>query len=437
MYNFKLVFLIGFLFFGALTFSACNKNEIEVETEKITEKTIIQRVSANGKIQPEVDVKISPDVSGEIIRLAVKEGDEVSKDQLIAVINPDIYQSAYNRAEAGVNNAKANLANSKARLVQAEARWKNAKLNFDRNKNLVETEVISQAEFDAIEAEYEVAKAEVDAARETVLGADYSVRSAAATLNEAQENLRRTTIYAPIDGTIAGLKVEQGERVVGTAQMAGTEMLRVANLNVMEVRVDVNENDIVKVHLGDTAEVEVDAYLGRKFKGVVTEIGNAANVPAGAAQVSTDQVTNFLVKVRLLSESYFDLIDEKKGKLYPFLPGMSATVDIRTAKVENVIAVPVEAVTLRKPKSENAEDENLSATEKLLSKSVVSEDAKTCVFILDENGTAKLKFIETGIQDNNYIQVKTGLEVGAEVIKGPFNTVSRKLEGGENVVVKN
>ncbi|MGY6561595.1 MAG: efflux RND transporter periplasmic adaptor subunit [Luteibaculaceae bacterium] len=413
-----------------LVLAACNSSKIEVETETIQLRTVIQKVSANGKIQPQVDVKISPDVSGEIIELTVKEGDAVEKDQLIAVINPDIYQSAYNRAEAGVNNAKANLANSKARLVQAEARYTTTKINYDRNKALLKQEVISQADFEQLEAEYFVAKAEVDAAKETVIGAQFSVKSADATLNEAAENLRRTKIYAPITGTIAGLKVEQGERVVGTAQMAGTEMLRVANLNKMEVRVDVNENDIVKVHLGDTAEVEVDAYLNRKFLGIVYEIGNAANLPAGAAQLSTDQVTNFLVRVKLLPESYTDLIDSVRGKVHPFLPGMSATVDIKTKRLDNVIAVPVESVVLRNPK---LQDVSLTATEKMLAKQ--SEDSKTAVFVL-RNGLAELEFIETDIQDNNYIVVKSGINENDVVIKGPFNVVNRKLTGGEKVSIK-
>jgi len=414
---------------------ACNKDELKVETEKTELRNIVQIVSANGKIQPEIDVKISPDVSGEIMQLAVKEGEEVQKGQLIAVINPDIYQSAYSRAEAGLNNAKANLANAKARLVQAEARWNNAKASYDRNKNLVNTGVISQAEFDQIEAEYLVAKAEVDAAKETVIGSEYSVKSAEASRNEAQESLRRTTIYAPITGTIAGLKVEQGERVVGTAQMAGTEMLRVANLNTMEVRVDVNENDIVKVHLGDTADIEVDAYLGRKFQGLVTEIGNAANNTAGAAQVSTDQVTNFLVNIRLIQSSYQDLIDVERGKLYPFLPGMSATVDIKTDRVNNAISIPVEAVTLRTFTTDSTDTETKSAVDRILEKESAKDnkESKPCVFVF-ENGKAVIKFIETGIQDNNYIEVKSGLSEGIEVIKGPFTIVNRTLEGGESVI---
>ena len=289
------------------------KTEAMAVESKMSElKTIIETVSANGKIQPEVEVKISPDVSGEVIELAVKEGDDVKQGNLLAKIKPDVYMSHVDRMEASVNSNKANLANTKARFLEAEA-------NYKRNKKLWDQDVISDADFDAVKASLAVAE-------QTMVGAEYNVKSANASLKEARDNLAKTMIFAPVSGTVYMLGVEKGERVVGTSQMAGTAMMRLANLNEMEVSVEVNENDIVRVEVGDTAEIEVDSYLDRDFNGLVTEVANSANTEG----VGADQVTNFTVKIRILQDSYKDLIDKSNPNISPFRPGMSATVDIQT-----------------------------------------------------------------------------------------------------------
>jgi len=289
----------------------------QVATEKVTKRDIIEVVSASGKIQPEVEVKISPDVSGEIVELNVKEGDRVKKGQLLAKILPDIYQSYLDRANAALNSSKANLENARSRKLQAESQLERSRLTYERNQKLYNEKLISSSDWETVKSAYEVAKAEVDAASQNVSASDFGVRSSEATVKESQDNLRKTTIFAPVDGTISKLGVEKGERVVGTSQMAGTEMFVLADLNEMEVNVDVNENDIVRVHVGDTAIIEVDAYIGKKFKGVVTEVANSANVSG----LSVDQVTNFTVKVRVLRESYLDIIDKDHPERNVFNPG--------------------------------------------------------------------------------------------------------------------
>ena len=320
------VVLIVFAVIGKKAGWFGGQDKKQVVAEQVAKRDITEVVSASGKIQPEVEVKISPDVSGEIVELNVKEGDRVKKGQLLVRILPDIYQSYVDRSVAAMNGAKANSENSKSRLLQARSQYEKAQLTFDRNKKLYEEKLISASEWEGIKSGTEVAKAEVDAALQSLSGADFNVRSAEASVKEAQDNLRKTSIFAPVDGTISKLNVEKGERVVGTSQMAGTEMMTLANLNEMEVNVDVNENDIVRVNVGDTASVEVDAYLGKKFKGVVTEVANSANISG----LSVDQVTNFTVKVRILRESYEQIIDSNHPGRAVFNPGMSATVDIMT-----------------------------------------------------------------------------------------------------------
>lgn len=403
----------------------------KVSAEKAKLRNITEVVSASGKIQPEVEVIISPDVSGEIVELTVKEGDEVKQGQLLARILPDIYQSYVDRSVAAVNSSKTSLQNSKARLVQVESQFEKAKLTFDRNKKMFDEKLISASDFEAIKSAYEVAEAEVVAARESVKGAEYGVVSSNASLKEAQDNLKKTTIFAPVDGTIAKLGVEKGERVVGTSQMAGTEMMTLANLNEMEVSVDVNENDIIRVKQGDTADVQVDAYLDKKFKGIVTEVANSANTVG----TSVDQVTNFKVKVRILRDSYSELQKERNG-VSIFNPGMSATVYIHTKQVMNAISVPIQAVTTRdtsdKSKFMYAKDEGAAEEESTKdSDNSDSEDDKKkknveCVFVA-ENGKAKLITVKTGIQDNNYIQILSGIKDGQEVISAPYSAISRDL----------
>jgi HlyD family secretion protein len=385
-----------------------------VETEQLAKIDIVETVSATGKIQPEVEVKISSEVSGEIIELPFKEGQQVKKGDLLVKINPDLIESALNRSQATYQNIKANLA-------QAEASLKQAKADYDRNKTLFEKGVISKATWDQSVAAYETA----EAAKES---AYYSVQSAAATVNEARDNLGRTTIYAPMSGTISQLNVELGERVVGTQQMAGTEILRVANLNNMEVEVDVNENDIVKVAINDSAIVEVDAYLKKEFKGIVTEIANSAD-----ATLTSDQVTNFKVKVRILEESYQNLLEGKPENYSPFRPGMTATVDVITNKRENAIGVPISAIVIKTANDTIARKPGEFKPNKM--EADANDEKLECVFV-KEGTKAKLKVIQTGIQDDTNIEIISGLTGDEEVITGPYNTVTKSLKNGDAVEVK-
>ncbi len=379
----------------------------KVETTLVEKIDIIETVSATGKIQPEVEVKISSEVSGEIIKLPVKENQEVQKGDLLVKINPDLYQSSLERSRAGLQNVKSSLAQSKASLKQAEA-------TFNRNKKLFDKGVISKSEWDAIVSEYEMAKAAKNAAY-------YNVQSASASVREAMDNLGRTTIYAPMSGTISRLDAELGERVVGTQQMAGTEILRVANLEEMEVEVDVNENDIVKVAVQDSAIVEVDAYLGKEFKGVVTSISNSAT-----ADLTADQVTNFKVKVRILKDSYKDLTEGKPKSYSPFRPGMTATVDIITNKKQNIVGIPISAIVIK--------NDTTSTKNKKTSK--IKDDKTFEGVFLKKGDEAKYQVVETGIQDDTNIEITSGLETDDEVITGPYNTVTKLLETGDKVEVK-
>ncbi len=404
----------------------------EVNTQKVELKTITETVSASGKIQPEVEVKISPDVSGEIVDLFVKEGQEVKKGEVLCKINPLLYISNKERTEASVNTTKANLANSKARLVQSKAVFVNAELTFNRNKKLFDQGAISEAEFENSKSQYESAKADVEAAAQTVSASDFNIKNAVASLEEANNNLDRTIIRSPVDGKVSKLNVEKGERVVGTSQMAGTELLRIANLNEMEVVVDVNENDIVKIHLNDTTLIEVDAYLGQKFKGIVTSIANSANTNG----TSADQITNFEVKIRILRDSYSHLLNNKQDNNSPFRPGMTATVDIQTKTIKNVLAVPIEAVTLRTDTtSENKTNKkNKKEVDEEEKDKNNKEEAIELVFVFD-NGKSLIKPVKTGIQDNNFIQILSGISKGDEVIVGPYKTVSKLLKNRSQVKV--
>ncbi|MEQ8625261.1 MAG: efflux RND transporter periplasmic adaptor subunit [Vicingaceae bacterium] len=394
---------------------------IEVSVEKVAKKTIVETVAASGKIQPETEVIISSDVSGEIVEMSVREGDQVKTGDLLLKINPDLVESALSRAEASLNTSRANLSGAKARLQQSESQFTNAKASFNRNEELYKNKVISDAEYDQAKANYYVAEAEVTAAKESVQAAKFNVESAEATLNEAKENLGRTSIYSPMSGTITKLNKESGERVVGTAQMAGTEIMTVADLSVMEVAVEVNENDIVRVTLGDTSSIEVDAYLGEDFIGVVTEIANSANITGASA----DQVTNFDVKIRILPGSYSELDENEGNSNSPFRPGMSATVDIQTNTSTSVLAVPIQAVTTRKDTTENQDEESIVEESDL-------DEMNEVVFVLD-SGIAKQKTVKTGIQNTMYIEIIDGLEVGDEVIIAPYAVVSKRLQDGDQV----
>ncbi|SCY73032.1 efflux RND transporter periplasmic adaptor subunit [Flavobacterium caeni] len=393
-----------------------NKDKgIEVETAQVDEITIVETVSATGKIQPEVEVKIASEVSGEIIELPVKEGQVVKKGDLLVRINPDLYTSGYNRTLAGLSGTKASLS-------QADASFKEAKANYDRNKSLFDKGIISRSEWDKIVSLYEGAKAAKQSAY-------YNVESASATVNEAKDNLGRTTIYAPADGTISMLNVELGERVLGMQQMTGTELLRVANLNSMEVEVDVNENDIVKINVGDSARVEVDAYLKKKFRGIVTSISNSASTA-----LTADQVTNFKVKVRILKESYTDLTEGKPASYSPFRPGMTATVDVITKRKEKVLGVPISAVVV---KADTAAVKKLEVDDPDSEENKIkpkSDKKYECVFVKSGN-KAKIRVIKTGIQDDTNIEVTQGIKKGDVVITGPYTTVTKDLNSGDRITV--
>jgi HlyD family secretion protein len=413
----------------------------EVEFAKVKKTDIIERVSASGKVQPEVEVKISPDVPGEIIGLYVEEGDSVVKGQLLAKIRPDNYEALLARSQAAVNANKADVERSKASLAQSNAQLIRAKTEYERNQRLMADKVVSEADFQRSEADYRVAQQNVEAAKASVEASRFNVQSAEAALRDAAENLRKTTIYAPQSGTISKLNVELGDRVVGTSQMAGTEMMRIANLNNMEVRVDVNENDIVRVTLGDTVEIEVDSYADRKFKGIVTEIANTANGvgTTAAASNSTDAVTEFEVKIKILNSSYRDLLAKRAKKSYPFKPGMTAAVEIITERKTGILSVPIAAVTTRgkedqEEKKEGDADATPAANE-TAQKAKKEEKIKELVFINDK-GKAATREVKTGISDFENIEIVSGLKEGDEIISGPFIEVSKRLKVGTLVTKK-
>jgi HlyD family secretion protein len=415
----------------------------EVEYAQVVRGTIVEKVSASGKIQPEVEVKVSPDVSGEIVSLKVAEGDSVVAGQELLKIRPDNYVSLLARAEAQVNAMKASTEQSKAVLSQSEARLMKAKIDYDRNVRLHNEKVISDADFDQFQSAYAVAKQELEAAKANVKAANFNVKSAEAAFKEARTNLTKTTIYAPQSGIISKLNVELGERVVGTSQMAGTEMLRIANLNNMEVRVNVNENDITRVSLGDTVMIDVDAFSSsdRKFKGVVYEVASSANSSGTAAAVSNDAVTEFEVKIRVLRSSYADLI---QGKLsYPLKPGMTASVEILTNRKSNILTVPLASVTTRELGVEKKTEGEMPAENGAAVKTQDDANAERKrkesireVVFVEEKGKVKQVVVKTGISDFEQIEIVSGLKDGQQIISGPYATVAKKLNEGDLVKKK-
>ncbi|AXE18090.1 efflux transporter periplasmic adaptor subunit [Runella rosea] len=411
----------------------------EVEFAKVKKIDIIERVSASGRVQPEVEVKISPDVPGEIIGLYVEEGDSVVKGQLLAKIRPDNYDALLARAQAAVNSSKAEVERSKASLAQSNAQLIRAKADYERNKKLQADKIVSDADLERSEADYGVALQNVEAAKAAISASKFNVQSSEAALRDAAENLRKTTIYAPQSGTISKLNVELGDRVVGTSQMAGTEMMRIANLNNMEVRVDVNENDIVRVHLGDTVDIEVDSYAERKFMGIVTEIANTANGMAttSASSGSTDAVTEFEVKIKILNSSYRDLMVNRSKKSYPFKPGMTAAVEIITDRKGGVLSVPIAAVTTRGKEEEEKKEgpDAPPAPAEPEQKNKKEEKLKELVFVNDK-GKAVTREVTTGISDFENIEILSGLKEGEEIISGPFIEVSKRLKNGTLVIKK-
>ncbi|WP_353103167.1 efflux RND transporter periplasmic adaptor subunit [Myroides odoratus] len=405
-YIFIVLALVVGLFVGIQFFTTKDVSTV-VELAAVDEINLVETVSGTGKIQPEIEIKITPEVSGEIINLPVKEGQVVNKGDLLVVINPNLYESNLDRMVAM-------LSTSKAGLEQAEAQLKETKASFARNKTLFEKGVISGSEWDQVVRSYEVAKANKNSAF-------YNVESSRAAVEEAKVNLLKTTIYAPSAGTISRVDVELGERVLGTQQMAGTELLRVANLNSMEVEVNINENDIVKVKVGDETKINVDAFLKKEFKGVVTSISNSASNQT----LSADQVTTFKVKIKILRESYEDLLDGKLEDYSPFRPGMTAAVDIITHVKNKVLAVPISAVVMRSPTDTLSNQEGNKAAQ-------TSEALKEAVFV-DANGVAQLRFVKTGIQDDKNIEIVQGLKQGDVIITGPYSTVSKTLKHNDKI----
>lgn len=374
-----------------------------VEITSVETLSIDQSVSATGKIYPQTEVKLSSEVSGEIIDLPVREGEQVSKGDLLVRINPDLIQSALSQSQAGMQN-------SQAQHTQAKATEAKAEITYNRNKSLFDKGVISASEWEAIETDYKVAKASVSSAY-------FNVQSALANVKQAQDNLARTTIYSPMDGTVSMLSSELGERVVGTAQMTGTEILRIADLRRMEVEVEVNENDIVKVALGDNAKINVDAYPRRQFSGVVTEIANSAG-----AELKADQVTNFKVKIHIQPESYEDLLEGQSENYSPFRPGMTATVDVITMQVPEALTVPIGAIVMKGKK--DFTEETLDIEDE--------EDKVESVFVY-QNNKVILRQVVTGIQDSRRIEIKEGLQKGDKIVVGPYTTVTRILRDGQEV----
>ena len=387
---------------------------IEIETHIVDSGSITELVTASGEIQPEVEVRVSPEVPGEIIELNIMEGDFVNEGKLLVKIRPDNFINALERAKANYNQVRANLSSSKSNLSRAEAQYLRASLEFDRQKKLFDQNVISDSEFELAETNFKVSKQDLESSKQSVKASEYVVRSALATVDESEENLRKTSIVAPMTGTVSLLSVELGERVVGTSQMAGTELLRIADLSIMEVRVDVNENDIVRVEIGDIVNIDVDAYatFNKKFTGVVTEIASTAN-----PKPSADAVTEFKVKIRVLNDSFRDLVEEE-GIKNPFKPGMTASVEIITQEKNDILVVPISSVTTK-------------TEEDSLGNEVINQ-----VIFIERDGKAEMVIVETGISDFENIEILSGINGEENVIKGPYIAISQKLKDGSVVKIK-
>lgn len=438
----SLVVLIAVLL-GLKSAGVIGKEEsTRVSVEKATLRTITEVVTASGKVYPEVEVKISPDVSGEIVELMVQEGDSVQKGQLLARVYADILATQRDQAAAGVNQQEAQVQNASASLGSFKARLDQAEKQYQRQKQLFQEKVISRLEFEQSESAYLTAKADFTAAQQSIKSGQAGVQSAQASLQRANKDLGRTSVLAPMSGVVSLLNVKKGERVVGNSMMAGTEMMRVADMRVIEVRVDVGENDIPKVKIGDSAVVEVDAYSKRKFKGVVTQIASTNRGIGGTTQVSTTDVTNYEVRIRLDASSYQDLIDPSKPKNFPFRPGMSASADIQTKTHVNVLAVPINAVTTRdkndtgkvaiaEKKVESKDEEKKSDDEM----NATADEPEEVVFVLQADNTVKRVPVRTDIQDMSHIEVLSGVKQGDQVITGPYTVVSKLLRNGMKVKV--
>jgi len=404
---------------------------IKVTAEKAQKRTITEIVNASGKVYPEIEVKVSPDISGEITELTVQEGDSVKKGQIVARIYADIYSIQANQAASGVAQSQAQVANSQAALDALKAQMDQSEKTYKMQKQLFDDKVISANEFNVADAGYKAAVANYNAAKQGIRGGQAAVQSAQSNLAKANKDLSRTAVLAPMNGVVSLLSVKKGERVVGSNLMSGTEMLRIADMSKIEIRVDVGESDIPKVHLGDSAIVTVDAYTDRKFKGMVTQIAssnNGASTQSALANTSTD-VTNYKVYIRLLPESYADLLGKTS---YPFRPGMSASADIQTKTNSNVLSVPINAVTTReKTDSTKMEKKPVDGVAAI----TTTDDLDIVVFILNKDGTVSKAKVKTSIQDINYIEITEGLKENDEVITGPYDIVSKTLKEKDKVKV--
>ena len=395
-------------------------NKTQVATEKATEREITETVTASGKIKPHLEVKITAEVSGEIVELPIKEGDVVKKGQLLCKIRPDVLKSGFDRAVASYNSQKASVGNSKQMLAQAQATFENQQSIYNRDKALLDNKVLTVAEFQAAKASYEGAKAGLEAARQNVIGSNFGLAQSSASVQEAQADLDKTSIYSPIDGVISKLSVEKGDRVLGTIQFAGTDIMTVSDLSKLDVNVDVNENDINRIELGDSSNIDVDAFADKKFAGAVSEIGSSANVVG----TNADQVTNFTVKVRINPESYINLLKKTAANPSPFRPGLTATVDIRTNDVKG-LAVPIQSVTTREEKKNTGKPQTDDDSQTVKMNAPVKE----YVFVYNA-GKIKQVLVTTGIQDDTYIQILSGLKAGDEVVSAPYAAISKDLKDG-------
>ncbi len=434
--NNKILYILGGLVGVLILFAIVGKSQgwvgqkkkLQVEIAKAEKNTIIEKVSASGQVQPVVEVSLSPEVSGEIIKMDIEEGDSVSKGEFLLRIRPDNFQSALDQANASLNQQNAALAQAKAARARALANFKRSEQDFLRQKKLFEEKVISEADYQLAEANYQIAEQDYESAKESVNAANYSLNSAQARVNDAKENLRLTSLRAPMSGIVSKLPVELGETVLGTSQFQGTEVMRIADLSKMEVQVDVNENDIIRITVGDTAVIDVDSYSykDKTFKGVVTHIANTAN-----DKISADAVTEFGVRIQILNSSYQDLVKEE-GIKYPFRPGMTASVDIITEVKKDILTVPLAAVTTRSEKDKNKRgggDDDSSSDE------LGEEEVKEVVFVMAEGKAVKTE-VETGISDFDRIEIVSGVEEGTEVVSGPFLAVSKRLKDGEDIEAK-
>ncbi len=425
-----------------LSFTSCKSDTgLKVVVEKAEKRTIVETVPATGQIYPEVEVKISPDISGEVVDLNVAEGDSVRRGQVLARIFADIYALQRDQAAAQVNQSQATVANSEAALEALRANMSQAQQTYDRNKMLFEDKVISKAEFEQFETTLRSAKANYAAAEQNIRSLRASVNAAQTGLNRANKDLGRTTLVAPMDGVISSLLIKRGERVAGNSFNVGTEMMTVADMSILEVRVSVGENDIVKVNIGDSADVKVDAYNNRTFKGIVTQIASSTRSSTSLSAASANDVTNYEVRIRLDKNSYADLVDPAHPRKWPFRPGMNASADIKTRRVENVWSVPINAVGSR---ALGGESSNISAedqaqkdadTDPTKTTATVSADMTEVVFVLQPDGSVKQIPVQTGIQDMNNIEVRSGISGGEEVVVSPFNAISKTLKDGAKVKV--